>query len=67
MLDTCEGVAILEVAVGVLQEGLVASHLHYGEVMSVTRSIVGCLVVSHEKPGQCCLGVYALCWEIVEP
>jgi hypothetical protein len=36
-------------------------------MMSVTRSVVGRLVVSHEEPRQCCPGGDALCWEIVEP
>jgi hypothetical protein len=36
-------------------------------VMSVTRSVVGRLIVSLEELGQCCLGGDAFCWEIVEP
>jgi hypothetical protein len=64
---TREGVAVLEIAVGVLPKSFVASHPHFGEVMSVTRSVVGCLVVGSEEPGQCCLGGDALSWEIVEP
>jgi hypothetical protein len=36
-------------------------------VMSVTRSIVGRLVVGREESGQCCPGGDALYWEIVEP
>jgi hypothetical protein len=67
ILDTREGVAVLEVAVGVLLKGFVASHRHSGEVVSVTRSIVGRLVVGREESGQCGLGGDALCWEIVEP
>jgi hypothetical protein len=35
--------------------------------MSVTRSVVGHLVVGREEPGQSCSGGDALCWEIVEP
>jgi hypothetical protein len=67
VFDTGEGVAIFEVAVGVLSAGFVASHLHYGEVMSVTRSVVGRLVVRHEETRQCCQRGDAICWEIVEP
>jgi hypothetical protein len=36
-------------------------------VMSVTRSVVGRLVIRRKELGQCCLGGDALCWEIVEP
>jgi hypothetical protein len=64
---TSEGVTVLEVAVGVLLNSFVTSHLHSGEVVSITRSIVGHLVVGHEEPGQCCPGCDALSWEIVEP
>jgi hypothetical protein len=42
---THEGVAVLELAVGVLPKSLVMSHPHSGVVMSVTRTIVGRLVV----------------------
>jgi hypothetical protein len=61
VLDTGEGIAIFEVAVGVLPEGFVASHSHSSVVMSVTRSVVGCLVVGLEDSGQCCLGGDAFC------
>jgi hypothetical protein len=64
ILDTCEGVAVLEVAVGVLSESFIASHPYSGEVMSVTRSVVSLLVVGREEAGQCCPGGDALCWEI---
>jgi hypothetical protein len=67
VLDTREGVAVLKVAVGLLVEGFVASHPHSGEVVSVTRSVVGRLVVGREQPGQCCPGGDALCWEIIDP
>jgi hypothetical protein len=67
IFDTHEGVAVHKVAVSVLLKGFVASHPHSGEVMSVTRSVVGRLIVGREKSGQCCLGGDALCWEIVEP
>jgi hypothetical protein len=67
VFDTREVVAVLEVAVGVLAEGFVASHPHSSEVVSVTKSVVGRLVVGREEPGQCCPGGSAFCWEIVEP
>jgi hypothetical protein len=67
VLDTRECIAVFEVAVSVFPKGFVASHPHSGEVVSVTRSVVGCLVVGREELGQCCLGGDALCWEIVEP
>jgi hypothetical protein len=40
---------ILEVAVGVLSESFIVHHPHCGEVMSVTRTIVGHLVVGREE------------------
>jgi hypothetical protein len=67
VFDTREGVAVFEVAVGVLMESFVTSHPHSGEVVSVARTIIGRLVVGHEKVRQYCLGGDALCWEIVEP
>jgi hypothetical protein len=48
--DTCEGVAILEVAVSVLPEGFITPHLHSSEVMCISRMIVGRLVVGREEP-----------------
>jgi hypothetical protein len=54
VFDNCEGVMVLEVAVGVLPKSLVTSHPHSGEVMSVTRS--GRLVVGREEARQCCPG-----------
>jgi hypothetical protein len=62
VFDTREGVVVLEVAVGILPESLVTSHPHSGEVVSVTMSIVGLMVVSREKARQCCPGCDALCW-----
>jgi hypothetical protein len=50
VLNACEGVAVLEVAVGVLSESFIVPHPHFGEVMSVSRTIVGRLVVGHEEP-----------------
>jgi hypothetical protein len=67
VLDTREGVAVLKVAVGVLSKGFIASRPHFGEVVSVTRSVVGRLVVGCKESGQCFPGGDALCWEIVEP
>jgi hypothetical protein len=48
VFDTCEGVAVLEVAVGVLTESFVSSHPYSGEVVSIAKTIVGCLVVGRE-------------------
>jgi hypothetical protein len=48
--NACEGVAVLEVAVGVLSESFIAAHPHSGEVMSVTWAVVGRLVIGHEEP-----------------
>jgi hypothetical protein len=50
VLDTRKGLAVLEVAVGVLPKSLVTSHPHSGEVVSVTRSIVGRLLVGRGEP-----------------
>jgi hypothetical protein len=49
VFDTREGVAVLKVAVGVLSESLIASHPHSGEVVSVTRLIIGRLVVGVKR------------------
>jgi hypothetical protein len=67
VFDTCKGVAVLEVAVGVLSESFIAPHPHSCEVVGVTRTIIGRLVVGREKARQCCPGGDALCWEIVVP
>jgi hypothetical protein len=48
IFDTCEGVAVLEVAVGVLTESFIASHPYSSEVVSIARTIVGRLVVCRE-------------------
>jgi hypothetical protein len=48
VFDTCEGVAVLEVAVGVLTESFVSSHPYSSEVVSIDRTIVGRLVVGRE-------------------
>jgi hypothetical protein len=49
VFDTRKGVAVLEVAVGVLMESFITSHPHSGEVVSIARTIVGRLVVGHEE------------------
>jgi hypothetical protein len=67
VFDTCKGVAVLEVAVGVLTESFITSHPHSGEVMSIARAIVGRLVVGREEARQSCPGGDALCWEIIKP
>jgi hypothetical protein len=48
VLDTCEGVVVLEVAVSVLMESFIASHPYSSEVLSIARTIVGLLVVGRE-------------------
>jgi hypothetical protein len=48
IFDTCEGVTVLEVAVGVLTEIFVSSHPYTSEVVSIARTIVGRLVVGRE-------------------
>jgi hypothetical protein len=53
IFDTREGVAVLEVAVGVLPKSFITSHLHSGEVVSVARAIIGCLVIGREEARQC--------------
>jgi hypothetical protein len=67
VFDTCKGVAVHEVAVSVLMESFITSHPYSCEVVSIARTIVGCLVVGREKARQCCLGGDTLCWEIVKP
>jgi hypothetical protein len=67
IFDTCKGVAVLKVAVGVLLESFITSYPYTGEVVIIARTIIGHLVVGREKVGECCPGGDALCWEIVEP
>jgi hypothetical protein len=67
VFNTRKGVAVFEVAVGVLPESFIASHPYSSEVVSVTTAIIGRLVVCCEEARQCCPGGDALCWEIVEP
>jgi hypothetical protein len=66
VFDTCKGVAVLEVAVGVFTESFITSHLHFGEVVSIARMIVDFLVVGRKETRQSFPGGDALCWEIVE-
>jgi hydrogenase maturation factor len=49
ILDTDEGVVVLEEMVGVLSENFTFSHLHFGEVVSVAGAVVGRLVVHGEE------------------
>jgi hypothetical protein len=49
ILDTCESIVVLEVAVSVLLESFITPHPHSGDVMCVARMIVGRLVVSREE------------------
>jgi hypothetical protein len=48
VFDTCMGVVILEVAVGVLTESFVSSHPYSGEVVSIARTVVGRLIIGCE-------------------
>jgi hypothetical protein len=54
VFDTYKGVTVLEVAVGVLSESFITSHLYSGDVVSIAKKITGCLVVGREKARQCC-------------
>jgi hypothetical protein len=49
IFDTCEGVAVIELAVGVLSKSFVASRPHSCEVVSVARMIIGRLVFGRER------------------
>jgi hypothetical protein len=66
VFDTYKGVAVLEVAVSVLSESFITSHPYSGEVVSIARTIVGCLVIGREEVRQSCAGGDALYWEIVK-
>jgi hypothetical protein len=48
IFDTCEGVAVLEVVVGVLTYSFIASHPYSSEVVSIAKTIVGRLIVGRE-------------------
>jgi hypothetical protein len=52
IFNTRKGVAVLEVAVGVFAESFITSHPYSCEVVSVTRAIVGRLVVGCEEARQ---------------
>jgi hypothetical protein len=67
VFDTFKGVAVLEVAVGVLTESFITSHPHSGEMVSIAMTILDRLVVGREEARQSCPGGDALYWEIVEP
>jgi hypothetical protein len=67
VFDTCKGVVVLKVVVGVLSENFITSHPYSSQVVSISKTIIGRLVVGREKARQCCLGGDALCWDIVEP
>jgi hypothetical protein len=54
VFDTSEGAAVLEVAVSVLTESFITSHPYSSEVVSIARTILGRLVIGHEKARQCC-------------
>jgi hypothetical protein len=58
---------VLEVVVGVLSESFNTPHPHSCEVVGITETIIGRLVVGREKVRQCGPGSDALCWEVVEP
>jgi hypothetical protein len=49
VFDTCKGVAVLEVAVNILTESFITSHLYSSEVVTIARTIVGRLVVGRER------------------
>jgi hypothetical protein len=67
VFDTRKGVAVLEVAVGLLTESFTMSHSYSCEVVSITRMIVGHLVIGREEARQGRLGGDALYWEVIEP
>jgi hypothetical protein len=48
VFNTYKGVAVLEVAVSILTESFITSHLYSSEVVSIARTIVGRLVVGRE-------------------
>jgi hypothetical protein len=48
VFETCEGVAVLEVAVDVFIESFVSSHPYSSEAVSIAKTIVGRLVVGRE-------------------
>jgi hypothetical protein len=56
VFHTCKSVAVFEVPVSVLTESFITSHPYSGEVVSIARTIVGCLVVGREEARQSCPG-----------
>jgi hypothetical protein len=48
ILNFCESVAVLKIVVGVLAKSLILPHPYSGEVVSVSRVIVGHLIVGRE-------------------
>jgi hypothetical protein len=52
VLDTCESVLILKVAVSVLTESFITPHPHSSEVVCIAEVIVGRLIVGGEEPRQ---------------
>jgi hypothetical protein len=67
ILDTCESVAVLKVAVSVLSESFITPHPQSGEVICVARTIAGCLVVGDEESWKGCPRGDALHRKTVEP
>jgi hypothetical protein len=67
IFDTCKSVAVLEVVDSILTESFITSHPYSSEMVSISRTIVGRLVVGREEARQSCPGGDALCWEVVEP
>jgi hypothetical protein len=67
VFDTRKGVAVLEVAVTVLTESSITPYSYSCEVVSITRTIVDCLVVGREEARQSRPRGEALYWEVVEP
>jgi hypothetical protein len=49
ILHSSKSVAVPEETVGVLLESFTFPHLYLGEVVSVARVVVGCLVVRREE------------------
>jgi hypothetical protein len=48
IFDTCKGVAVLEVAISVLTKNFITSHPNSSEVVSITRTTIGRLLVGRE-------------------
>jgi hypothetical protein len=52
ILNTRKSVAVFEVAVGILSESFIFSHLYSGEVVSIAKVIVSRLIVGREESRQ---------------